>query len=90
MPNSKYPKTEVEEPKRPYRLWNASDNEVMRWRYYSDKRRAHQGALMEANWGKVGLCIHVFDARTARWLGEYKKTLHSIQFSRPQHIPEEN
>ena len=89
MAHLKYPKTEVEDPKRPYRLWNANKNENMRWRYYSDKRRAHQGALMETNWGTVGMCIHVFDARNGNWLGEYLKTPTSIKFDRPKRIPGE-
>ena len=88
MSKPDYPKTEIEDPKRPYRLWNATENANMRWRCYSDKKRAHQGALLEANWGVVGLCIHVFDARDARWLGEYKRTLKGVAFERPKNAGE--
>ena len=74
-----YPK--VEETKRPYRLWDAEAKEQMRWRYYSDPKRAHMGALIEARWAKVGTTIKVFNAENGRLLGQYRRTANSVEFS---------
>lgn len=65
---------------RPYRLWDAKRKQNMRWRYYSDKRRAHMGALIEARWAHVGDVIEVYDARTGRMLGQYIRMVDTIRF----------
>lgn len=70
-----------EESVRPYRLWDANAKEQMRWRYYSDPKRAHMGALIEARWSKVGTVIEVFNVNNGRLLGQYKRTVDSIHFS---------
>jgi hypothetical protein len=33
---------------RVFRLWNAREKCQLQWRYYSDPKRAHIGALIEA------------------------------------------
>lgn len=76
-----YPKTEVEQPRRPYRLWDANAKRQLRWRCYTSPRRAHLGALIEARWGEVGTVIEVFDARTAALLGQYRRTPTSVTFT---------
>lgn len=66
-----YPKSEATV--RPYHLWNANLKKAVRYRYYSDKKRAHNGALLECKWsGKVGTVIEVYNAHTGKLLGQYK------------------
>ena len=74
-----YPRTEGT--KRPYRLWDAHNKVALRWRYYSDPRRAHVGALIEARWAKVGVSIEVYNAATGRLLGQYTRRLHTVDFT---------
>lgn len=83
----KYPTTEVEDPKRPFRLWNANEKKSLRWRCYAHLSRAHMGALIEVRWAKVGATIEVFDARNAKLLGQYTRRLNDIQFEGPQAKP---
>lgn len=75
-----YPIADIEEPARPYRLWNAKAREQVRWRYYSCPKNAHLAALIEARWGDVGTTIEVFDSRTAALLGQYRRTPTSVAF----------
>jgi hypothetical protein len=65
---------------RPYRLWNANEKEPLRWRYYSDPRRAHIGALIETRFAKVGVTIEVYNATSGRLLGQYTRGVNSIKF----------
>jgi hypothetical protein len=74
-----YPRSELTA--RPYRLWDANAKKQMRWRYYSDPKRAHMGALVEARWSKVGVCIEVFNANNGRLLGQYKRAIQTIEFT---------
>lgn len=74
-----YPKSDGT--KRPYRLWDASAKEQIRYRYYSDPKRAHMGALIESRWSKPGTVIEVFNAEHGRLLGQYKRTVNSVVFS---------
>lgn len=67
---------------RPYRLWNANKGEFLRWRYYSDRRRCHIGALIEARWSRIGTVIEVIDVSTTRLVGQYKRGVHDIKFLR--------
>lgn len=79
---SKYPKLDNgADTVRPYRLWNANDKELMRWRYYVWPRNAHLGALIEARWSQPGAVIEVIDIRTSALLGQYKRTPTSVQFT---------
>jgi len=66
---------------RPYRLWDAQAKVAIRWRYYSDHRRAHMGALIETRWAKVGACIEVYNASNGRLLGQYKRRVSTIHFT---------
>jgi len=67
--------------KRPFRLWDAKEKAAMRWRYYAGPHNAHQGALLETRWAAVGSCIEVYDARTGKLLGQYKRRQHTIDFT---------
>jgi hypothetical protein len=74
----KYPVSE--ETKRPYRLWNANDKCPIRWRYYSEPRRAHVGALIEARWAKISVTIEVYNAINGRMLGQYTRRVNTVAF----------
>lgn len=65
---------------RPYRLWNARECCVLRWRYYSDHKRAHMGALIECRWSPVGTTIEVYNANSGRLLGQYRRGVADIKF----------
>lgn len=66
---------------RPYRLWDAKAKAPVRYRYYSDPKRAHMGALVEARWAKIGAVIEVYNALNGRLLGQYRRSLHTIEFT---------
>ena len=63
---------------RPFRLWDATARAQMRWRYYADKHRAHNAALIAARWSKVSVTIEVFDIRNGKLLGQYTRRLHTV------------
>ena len=65
---------------RPYRLWDANGKKQVRWRCYSDPKRAHIGALIEAKFAKVGTSVEVYNANNGRMLGQYTRRLHSVTF----------
>jgi len=65
---------------RPYRLWDANAKAALRFRYYSDPKRAHLGALIECRWSKIGVTIEVYDAGSGRLLGQYTRRVDSIKF----------
>lgn len=67
---------------RPFRLWDENEKKALRWRYYSDPRRAHIGALIEARWAKVGAVIAVVDVSVGRLLGQYRRNLNDVSFTR--------
>lgn len=74
----KFPKSEATV--RPFHLWDCLANKRIPYRFYSDKKRAHNGALLEAKWAKVGAVIEVYDARYGKSLGQYKRVPNSIEF----------
>jgi len=78
MAHDRYPRGEGTV--RPFRLWNANLKAPVRWRYYSDKRRAHMGALYECRWAKVGTTIEVYNAGNGRLLGQYSRKVANIEF----------
>jgi len=63
-----------DEPKRPYRLWDAKERCDMLHRYYSNQRNALNGALLEAAWAKVGTSIEVYDCRNASHLATFTRS----------------
>lgn len=65
---------------RPYRLWDPRKRQNFRWRCYSDVKRAHIGALIEARWSGIGDTVEVYDARTGRLHGQYTRRVDSITF----------
>jgi hypothetical protein len=68
------------EAQRPYRLWDAKAKENLPHRYYSDSRKAHLGALIEARWGRVGTTIEVYNCVNGGLLGQYTRTPTSVTF----------
>lgn len=66
---TRYPRNK--ETSRPYRLWNAVEKCHMRWRCYKVKKNAHDGALIEISWAKVGASIEVYDSRNGQMIGQY-------------------
>jgi len=53
----------------------------MRWRYYSDPKRAHIGALIEARWAKIGVTIEVYNASNGRFIGQYTRRISTVEFT---------
>jgi hypothetical protein len=78
-PDVAYPPRD-KETVRPFRLWDTKQRKQVQYRYYSDKHRAHMGALYEVRWAEVGTCIEVFDLRYGKLLGQYTRTATSIAF----------
>jgi len=68
---------------RPYRLWDTVNRQNLRWRYYSDKKRAHMAALIECRWQAIGTTIEVYDCRTGKLLGQYTRRVDTIRFMEP-------
>ena len=66
--------------KRPYRLWNGNEKVALRWRCYSDPKRAHMGALIEARWAKVGTTVEVINIETGKMLGQYTRRIGNVTF----------
>lgn len=65
-----YPRSDA--PVRPYHLWNDTENKRVPYRFYSDSKRAHMGALYETRWAKtVWTTIAVINVQTGRCLGQY-------------------
>ena len=77
-PDTEYPESEGRA--RPFHLWNANEKQSIRWRYYSDPKRAHMAALIEARWSKVGTVIEVYDASKGKLLGQYRRHVDSVKF----------
>ena len=67
---------------RPFRLYSANEKSFYRWRYYSDDKRAHMGALIECRWAKVGTVIEVIDVSIGKMIGSYRRGVNDIQFMR--------
>lgn len=66
---------------RPFRLWDPQTGALVRYRLYSDERRAHDRALTIARWDlKVGQSLEVIDARYGKLLGVYTRRVHFIDF----------
>lgn len=70
------------DPQRPFRLWDSVEKKNVRWRYYSAAERAHNAALLEVRWMNPGATIEVYDCRTARHLGTYKRHEHTVSFTK--------
>jgi len=69
-----------ESPARPFHLWDANEKKQLQWRYYSDQKRAHIGALIEARWAAIGNTIEVFNAQTGKLLGQYTRRVNTVEF----------
>lgn len=66
---------------RPFRLWDVKRKRNIPHRYYAIKQNAGIAALIECRWEcKPGEAIEVYDARTARMIGQYIRTVDSVRF----------
>lgn len=80
MAVTKYPRTEVEHPVRPYRIWVAKsptkfhyqESAYLPHRHYVHELNAHRGAWLEAGWAPAGTVLEVIDARTGKLCGQYR------------------
>lgn len=72
----------IEEPKRPYRIWHEEKKRDLPGRYYVYPRNAHNAAMAEVRWARVGQTLAVWDVRTGRVLGQYTRKLHTISWRR--------
>lgn len=81
---------DVEEVKRPFRLWNTKEKAQVQWAYFKNLRHAHNRALGEAAWSKGDAVFEVFDIRNGGIRGQYKRHGQDIQFWRSSHAVEEN
>jgi hypothetical protein len=75
-----YPEAQPET-QRPFRIWDSEEKHDVQYRYYITERRALDTALLLVRWEKVGRTLEVYDVRTGRWLGTYKRGVNSIQFT---------
>lgn len=67
---------------RPFRLWDSVERKDVLHRYYATERRALDSALLIVRWEQIGRTIEVYDVRTARLLGIYKRLLNAISFQK--------
>lgn len=66
--------------KRPIHLWDAIANKAMRWRYYVGQHNAHNGALIECRWAKIGTVIELLNRENGRVLGTYIRGVNGVGF----------
>lgn len=76
---------EVEEVKRPYRLWDSKEKCEVRWACFKNLRHAHMRALCEAAWSKGDSVFEVFDIRNGGLRGQYQRHGSEIKFWRSHH-----
>ena len=74
---------------RPYRLHaglaGTKHHGEIRYRYYSTPIRAHEHALIEAKYAKIGEVISVWNKNAGRLLGEYLRHKSGIEFRGAHH-----
>lgn len=79
----------IEDTVRPFRLWHATarskagtrDPKYLPWRNYNNAFRAVIGAwVWQKKFGKINDVIEVVDVRTAKLIGQYKRTPTSVTF----------
>jgi hypothetical protein len=86
-----YPVAEdVEEVRRPYRLWDSTKKAQVQWAYFKNLRHAHMRALCEAAWSKGDSVFEVFDIRNGGLRGQYQREGQDIKFWRSNHPIEES
>lgn len=81
---------EVEEVRRPYRLWDSTKKNQVQWAYFKNLRHAHMRALCEAAWSNGDSVFEVFDIRTGGLRGQYRRHGQDIKFWRSTHALEDN
>jgi hypothetical protein len=71
----------IEETVRPYRLWHWKGKKYLPHRNYNNAFRAVIGAwVWQKKFGKINDTIEVIDVRTAKLIGQYKRTPTSVTF----------
>ena len=73
---------QVEDTKRPFRIWDSVEKRDVAHRCYGTERRALDSALLIVRWERVGRTLEVYDIRTAKWIGTYTRRVDSITFSK--------
>src|SRR5262245_52364576 len=79
----------IEEVKRPFRLWDSVLKREVRWAYFLNLRHAHMRALCEAAWSNGDSTFEVYDTRNGGLRGQYKRHGQDIKFWRSHHHLEE-
>lgn len=77
-----YNESTIEDPKRPFRLWDAVTNKHLPWRCFSNQRNAHMGALFECAWRPNGAVLEVYDTTNGTLLGQYFRDGEVVKFWR--------
>jgi hypothetical protein len=78
-------KTHNPESVRPFRIWDVKNRKDVRYRYYTDRKRAHRGAYEELRWeGEVGDVYEIYNCHTGACDGQYRRGVDSIQFYDPK------
>lgn len=80
--NGACPYERIEDPVRPFRIWDAKEKIHVRGRQYSSEINALNSGLIMARWAKVGQSFEVYDVRTGRLLGQYTRKPTGITFMR--------
>lgn len=65
---------------RPYRIWHAEYRKNLPGRNYTVLRNAHNSALAECRWARVGLTLEVYDVRNGRLMGQYTRKVDTVSF----------
>ena len=60
---------------RPYRLWDEGKRKSLGHRCFSSERNAHLGVVKEMVYAPIGSLIQIYDARSGRDLGTYRKVI---------------
>jgi hypothetical protein len=73
-------KTRIENPARPFRLWDSVRKHDVRWSYYKHLNSAHNSALITVRWEKVGRTLEVYDVRNGKLHGTYERKINAVSF----------
>lgn len=80
---------EVDDVKRPYRIWDSEAKTQVPHAYFLNLRHAHTRALSEAAWAHGDTALEVFDIRNGGLRGQYFRKGQDIKFWRSSHAVEE-
>jgi len=63
---------------RPYRIWDANKRHNVRWRCFTDKEHALDGAWLELRTARIGQSYEVYDIRTMKLIAQYTKRISGV------------